>query len=162
MKNTTTEFSLTLTQKAALINRLMLHIEAECKEVDTERTYDEMLDNCYSFSSIGGPFSGLYPSRVLQECDPTAYRCGFSDWLDSEEYTEIDGVYYRDDKIDDARKSFVADLQSDLDDIETEISELEDSAEEGKEDTWSVELAKLNRAHAELEAEIELATDHSF
>lgn len=136
MKNTTTEFSLTLTQKAALINRLMLHIEAECKGIDTEQAYDEMLDDCYSFSSVGGPFSGLRPSRVLQECDATAYRCGFSDWLDSEEYTEIDGVYYRDDEIDDARESFVADLQSDL--------------------------VKLNATRAELEAEISLAESHAF
>ena len=135
MKNTTTESPLTLAQKAALINRLMNHIESECYPIDTELAYDEMLDTSYDLSSVGGPFSCMRASRVLRECDATAYRCGFSDWLDSEEYTEIDGVYYRDDKIDDARKSFVADLQSDLDDLETEISDLEDSAEEGEEDT---------------------------
>ena len=162
MKNATTESPLTLAQKAALINRLMDHIQAECNAIDTEQAYDETLDTSYDLSSVGGPFSCMRASRVLRECDPTAYRCGFSDWLDSEEYTEIDGVYYRDDKVDEARESFVEDLQTDLDDLGTEITELEDSAEEDKEDTWSAELAKLNRAHAELEAEIELATNHAF
>jgi hypothetical protein len=46
---------------------------------ETEATdlYDEMLDECYP-DQIGN----LLASRILRECDPTAYWCGFSDWLD--------------------------------------------------------------------------------
>jgi len=37
-------------------------------------------------------------SRVLQEIDPVAYRCGFVDWLDSEItagiFIEQDDKYY--------------------------------------------------------------------
>lgn len=48
--------------------------------------YDEMLDECYPMVKIG--YVELYPSKVLQECDPIAYRVGFSDYLDSLEDCE--------------------------------------------------------------------------
>ena len=37
------------------------------------------------------------PSKVLSECDPIAYRCGFNDWLDGEldeTIVEFEGEYY--------------------------------------------------------------------
>lgn len=40
--------------------------------------YDDMLD-----LTVDGVF-GLCPSRILRECDPIAYRCGFADWADAE------------------------------------------------------------------------------
>ncbi|HTF53580.1 MAG TPA: hypothetical protein VK735_39560 [Pseudonocardia sp.] len=44
--------------------------------------YDDMIDE------IDGPVTigelTYQPSRVLREIDPTAYRCGFNDWADSE------------------------------------------------------------------------------
>ena len=160
MKNTTTESPLTLAQKAALINRLMNHIESECYPIDTELAYDEMLDTSYDLSSVGGPFSCMRASRVLRECDATAYRCGFSDWLDSKEYTEIDGIYYRDDKVDEARDEFVADLQTELDEAQTGL-DVEDNLDEGEERNEET-VADLTATIARLEAEIELASSHSF
>jgi hypothetical protein len=151
---------LSLAQKAALIYRLLDHIACECKEVDTEKDYDEMLDQSYDLSSVGGPFSGMSASRVLREVDPTAYRCGFSDWLDSEDYTEIDGIYYRDGDIDEARESFVADLQTELDEAQTGL-EVENNLEEGEERNEET-VAELTETIARLEAEIELASSHSF
>ena len=41
--------------------------------------YDEMLDEIYTET----PFS-IPASRILRECDPIAYRCGFHDWADAE------------------------------------------------------------------------------
>ena len=47
--------------------------------------YDEMLDDCCEEVKIG---SLTYsPSHVLKNVDPIAYRCGFIDWLDSENLT---------------------------------------------------------------------------
>lgn len=43
--------------------------------------YDDMLDECNPEIKIG--YITLSPSRVLEECDPIAYHCGFSDWIDS-------------------------------------------------------------------------------
>jgi hypothetical protein len=54
-------------------------------EHEAHDRYDEMLDDCCELVRIG---SLTYdPSHVLKNVDPTAYRCGFSDWLDSEDLT---------------------------------------------------------------------------
>ena len=47
--------------------------------------YDQMLDECYGETKIAG--YSYQTSRVLKIADPIAYRCGFSDWLDSENLT---------------------------------------------------------------------------
>lgn len=46
--------------------------------------YDEALDE-QGMITIGS--LEYYPSLVLERVDPIAYRCGFTDWLDSMEYT---------------------------------------------------------------------------
>ena len=40
--------------------------------------YDDMLDE------VHGEFMGMSAARILRECDPIAYRCGFADWADAE------------------------------------------------------------------------------
>lgn len=51
-----------------------------------EAAYDEYLDEIYPEVEIAGvTFS---PSRILAEVDPTAYRCGFSDWVDAAGYED--------------------------------------------------------------------------
>ena len=50
-------------------------------EAEALELYDQMLDECYP------EVFGLLPSRILSECDPIQYNCGFSDWLDANEYT---------------------------------------------------------------------------
>lgn len=44
--------------------------------------YNEMLDECYDKYSIGG--MTFYPSEILEELDPVAYRSGYLDYADSE------------------------------------------------------------------------------
>lgn len=48
-------------------------------EDEVQERYDEMLDE-------SGPVKigslEFYPSRILRECDPIAYRCGLSDYED--------------------------------------------------------------------------------
>jgi hypothetical protein len=64
--------------------------ETLTEEEGMER-YDEMLDQCYPVIKIGdGTF---YPSTVLKECDPIAYRVGFSDYADhlASEGTPVEG-----------------------------------------------------------------------
>jgi hypothetical protein len=38
---------------------------------------------------------------------PIAYRCGFSDWLDSEGYTEVGNYYFTPEQVDEAEESFM-------------------------------------------------------
>lgn len=52
----------------------------ENNEVDNE--YDDMLDECYEHPKIAG--IEFYPSNILKECDPVAYRCYSSDYFDEE------------------------------------------------------------------------------
>ena len=45
-----------------------------------EEMFDEMLDECYPVVKIGE--LTFYPSQILKECDPIAYRIGVSEYED--------------------------------------------------------------------------------
>ena len=47
-----------------------------------EHNYDNELDETYQDYEIMGSHS-FSASQVLKECDPTAYRCGMNDLIDS-------------------------------------------------------------------------------
>lgn len=57
--------------------------ETTISESDALKRYDEMLDEIHGTVKCGELEWNM--SRVLKEMDETAYRCGFSDWLDSED-----------------------------------------------------------------------------
>jgi hypothetical protein len=52
---------------------------------------------------------------ALKELDPTAFRCGMLDWVDSE-YTEVEGFYYPKDR--DAWDDFVEEECGECDECE--------------------------------------------
>ncbi len=106
------------------------YIEGECKAVDREERFDQMLDECYSFDSVGGPFEHMSPSSVLKEVDPIAYRCGVNDWADSERWYEIGSDYYDSDEVHKARDEFIDELESELSELEDELDNLADELEE--------------------------------
>jgi len=60
-------------------------------EYEAKANYDALLDESYPAVSLG--FSEFYPSDILKNCDPIAYRCGFADYVDSlaEEGVEVEG-----------------------------------------------------------------------
>lgn len=76
-------------------------------ECDLLDRYDETLDEVYGIVKICG--YEYQASQAFLDVDPTAYRCGFNDWLDSEcqneVYTEVDGEYYDTNEIDDLIES---------------------------------------------------------
>jgi len=53
--------------------------------------YDNMLDECYEPYNLNG--MEYMPSTILKECDPIAYRVGFSDYADflAEEGHPVEG-----------------------------------------------------------------------
>lgn len=64
-------------------------------EYELEQMYEQMLDECYGVVKIAG--LEYSTSLALKEIDPTTFRCGFNDWLDSElgeTIFEINGEYY--------------------------------------------------------------------
>lgn len=137
------------------IQELIDHITSECTKVDREAAFDAMLDEVYSFEKVGGPFEYMSPSRVLQECDPTAYRCGVNDWADSEPWSEVDGDTYADEDIEKAREEFLDSMKEELSELESEREE----AEELEDTDGEKDLASKVTA---LETFIDLCERHAF
>ena len=65
--------------------------ETMLTEEEAYEMYDEMLDQCYEPYNMSGMI--YMPSDILKECDPIAYRVGFSDYADSlaEDGTPVEG-----------------------------------------------------------------------
>lgn len=140
-----------------IIDKLKAHIVDECKTIDREARFDDMLDEIYSFEKVGGPFEHMSPSRVLKEVDPVAYRCGVNDYEDGEEWIEIGGDYYEQDDTEKARQEFVEELESQISDLETEIEKTE-----ADEDSNESKLAEQKRKLAELQIDLQTVEKHSF
>lgn len=82
-------------------------------------------------------------SRALKELDPTAFRCGEVDYIDSLSLVEIGGDYYEFEACDTERDELISELESEISDLETEISDLESEIEDlGGEESDSAEDAK--------------------
>jgi hypothetical protein len=54
-------------------------------EDDAIEAFEDMLNDSYPLVKFGN--LSYSPSEVLKRVDPTAYRCEFVDWLDSQELT---------------------------------------------------------------------------
>lgn len=111
---------MTITELKAAIETKNVEITAKQQELDdfeytaTVEEYDEFLDLEGEISVAGLSF---YPSTILKECDPIAYRCGKSDY---ESNIDLNGVEeYRD------LYSALEDLESELEDLESELEEAE-------------------------------------
>ncbi len=113
-----TSITMTAEEKALQIAALKKQIaELEDKidnfEIDEDKydeNYDEWLDEIYGEIMIGN--ISFLPSRILKELDPIAYRCGFSDYIDSLDI-ENDEEYQE--------------LQTELEEVKEELAELEEN-----------------------------------
>ena len=86
----------------------------ELSDGTLDEMYSEMLDSCFEDVNICNVHT-YSTSYVLKNVDPTAYRCGYVDWLDSElenkALTEHGGKYYDGDvKIPENFFEFVEDM----------------------------------------------------
>jgi hypothetical protein len=111
------------------VDELMERIRDELSPVDADKSYDDFLDEVYSFKSVGGIFAYMQPSQVLEQMDPVAYRCGFTDWLDGEDLIDVgvgcDEYYLRED-MEQVQDDLVSELESELSDRKDELDELKD------------------------------------
>ena len=82
----------------------LIELKDDIERLFDEEDYDSMLNECYGEVKIGG--ITFYPADILKDCDPTAYRCGYSDYCDAEftnRGTEIvckNGILYTLEEID--------------------------------------------------------------
>lgn len=143
----------TIQNQAYSIASLIAHVVSECTAIDQEKRFDEMLDECYSFEKVGGPFESMVPSQVLKECDPTAYRCGVNDWADGEDWNEIEGDYYESSDVDKARDEYVDELNSELSSLQDQLEneESEDERDESEIARLGAEIVNLETFIAECE-----------
>lgn len=146
-----------MTTTNPIIEKMLAHIVAECSAVNREAAFNEMLDECYSFDSVGGPFAHMCPARVLLEFDPVAHRCGVNDYADGQDWTEVNGETYQDDDIEKAKEEFIDELRAELSALETERDEAE-----AEEEQDLAELRRLASAITDKEAEVEACEKYAF
>jgi len=77
---------------------IMEHIvKEEGTAIDADEMYADLLDECYEPFKMGD--LEYSPSQVLKDVDPTAYRIGKQDYLDSlvedGQLVCLDGTYYQ-------------------------------------------------------------------
>lgn len=109
-----------LTEKLRVLRK---ELEALIKEMenfefdpyDYEEQYKEALDSEGTVKVCGMEFE---PSRILEELDPIAYRCGLLDFVDTIDIE--DNPQYQ--ELDEKRE----DLEAEIEDIEEELETIED------------------------------------
>jgi predicted nucleic acid-binding Zn-ribbon protein len=114
---------MTRTELTAAIEAKQAEITAKQAELDNfeldvddyENSYQEALDSDGPVIIAGMKFD---PSYALQELDPTAYRCGLGDYVDSIE--KDDDPTYK--KLEEELET----LEDELSDLESELIDLDD------------------------------------
>lgn len=119
---TTNEINATLQDLNIELDRLtkeQLNLDISDTSLADTDDYETMLDECYGDVEICG--YTYTASHALKSIDPTAYRCGFVDWLDSldiedsDEWKELEGQ--------------IEDLRGQIEQLENELEELEETEE---------------------------------
>lgn len=106
-------------QKSDLENKLdsMKNDPAQFFEDEIREQYHETLEEIYGEAVNQIPFLFGSVADLMEENDPTQYRCGFNDYVDSFDVTDQDE--YQD------VESEIEDIESEIEDLEEEIEELE-------------------------------------
>lgn len=110
-----------------IIQELHDKVKDDLTELDVNRMYDEFLDECYSMSEVGGPFAYMLASKILSECDPVAYRCGFNDWLDGERFYEVDGEYYHGPDLEGIKDALIDELEDETGDLQEQLDDMSEA-----------------------------------
>lgn len=117
----------TLESKMEELQKLIAEKQTELQELEKEicdfelnpdnyeDQYCEMLDGCYP------QLFNMLPSYILRECDPTAYRCGLNDYVDSIDLSDDSDYCELTEK--------QSDLESEISDLESELKELNENQE---------------------------------
>lgn len=108
--------------------KLLAQITDNLTPLDTEDMYRSMLEECYGDIEVAGlTFSA---ARIIEELDPTAFRCGESDYIDSLSLVEINGDYYEQDAVETERDSLVTDLEMEVDELKGDIDLINDDIQD--------------------------------
>ena len=149
------------TKTSTITKKLEQNIADNCTAIDIEERYDEMLDESYGKIDICG--CSFIASYALKRLDPTAYRCGMSDFESNEGFIEIGGEYYELADCQVHRGDLTNDLECDLSNAEDELEELSEEAGEMSENEETIRsMDEKNAEIASLRAQIVEIGKHSF
>ena len=127
-----------------IIQELHDKVKEDLTELDVDSMYDDMLDECYDFAKIGGPFSHMLASKVLSECDPVAYRCGFTDWLDGERFYEVGDSYYYGTDLERVKDELIDELEDEISDLDDQLDNMDqDDIDAGVNDVVDSQKAEI-------------------
>lgn len=122
------------TSRAELIAKIQEEVTFT-SDYDLHKQYDESLDEEGPVTVAGLKYE---PSDILKNVDEVAYRTGFNDWLDGQDFIEIDGEQYPKDEVED----FLDGLK---DELWSAIEEVRDSGEETDMSDEEVELEEIKK-----------------
>lgn len=96
---------------------LIQRIGEELEPVDMEQRVRDMLDECYgdAFRNLGGPFTHMIPSRILELDDPVAFRCMVADEGDADDLAEFNGEYYDKKAFEDLKEEIEDEVDTGID-----------------------------------------------
>lgn len=114
--------------------RLAARCREELSEADTEKLFDDMLDECSE--PLPSCLSHLSVSRIMREMCPTDYRCGHVDYLDGlisdgVVSDEIDGRHYDGSEVENLREEIEAEIDAEIEEKEREEEEAAEEEAEG-------------------------------
>jgi len=100
--------------KKQIQKKLEERVKAELEPVDVEQIYRDMLDESGPEVNVSG--LSFMPSRVVEELDPVAFRCGVCDYVDSlvgESLSdEIDGNHYNLEEVNEILEEILEEIES--------------------------------------------------
>ena len=88
---------------------------------DLHEEYDQMLDELYFEECDNLPVC-VSGSELINEYDPVAYRCGYSDFVDSYDFSTLSEYIDLENEIE-SIESDIEYLQEEIDELETELEE---------------------------------------
>lgn len=136
----------------SIIDRLNAEIASECQPFDREEAFREMIRQCYSFESVGGPFKWMDPAKILEDNDETAFRCGVNDHCDSLGLVEVGVESYEQHEVEAVKERLVESLESELEDLTNQLLEEEPG----------VDCADLEQQISIIKSDLETLEKHSF
>ena len=135
--------------KTQIIKDLEAHIARECKAINREERFDEMLNSEGEVNVAGLTFM---PSQIWREMDPTAHRCGVNDYANGEDWVEVAGEYYERDEAREALEAFTAEIQDAVNTLESDIEDMDEEEDADQLKEMQTELSELQAKLAEAEA----------
>lgn len=142
--------------------KLLKQITDNLTPLDTEDMYRSMLEECYGDIEVAGlTFSA---ARIVEELDPTAFRCGMVDYIYSLSLIEICGDYYEQDACETERDSLITDLEMEVDELKGDIDQINDDIQD---ETFTLEdgeaqIREVQEKIDALTAEIEEIKEYTF